>query len=230
MTATNWPNPVDILDRNSGALVLLFPNNRSFVHLKSTSDAATPIAPGPLGMPMPPGGLPPGIGPQSAPVALGLIVAPPVATWIAMRYGWRQAFVITGTLGLIWIPVWNIIARRSQGSPTPGPSTQNPELSTLDLFRSPRLWALVAANALNMSVYSLWTNWTTLYLVEKHRLALAEANWYAVVPPLVAALGGFGGGWLSLLWMRTGLPAVAARTRVCLVGALLGMPTALIPL
>src|ERR1022692_4388238 len=43
-----------------------------------------------------------------------------------MRYGWRQAFVITGTLGLIWIPVWNIIARRSQGSPTPGPSTQNP--------------------------------------------------------------------------------------------------------
>src|ERR1017187_5507518 len=24
ITATNWPNPVDILDRNSGALVLLF--------------------------------------------------------------------------------------------------------------------------------------------------------------------------------------------------------------
>ncbi len=167
---------------------------------------------------------------NQAGVSLGLIVAPPVATWIAMRYGWRQAFVITGTLGLIWIPVWNIIARRSQGSPTPGPSTQNPELSTLDLFRSPRLWALVAANALNMSVYSLWTNWTTLYLVEKHRLALAEANWYAVVPPLVAALGGFGGGWLSLVWMRTGLPAVAARTRVCLVGALLALPTALIPL
>src|SRR5271169_714775 len=32
MTATNWPNPVDIVDRNSGALTLLFPNNRSFVH------------------------------------------------------------------------------------------------------------------------------------------------------------------------------------------------------
>jgi hypothetical protein len=76
MTATNWPNPVDILDRNSGALVLLFPNNRSFVHLKSTSDAATPIAPGPLGMPMPPGGLPPGIGPQSAPVAPSMPAMP----------------------------------------------------------------------------------------------------------------------------------------------------------
>jgi hypothetical protein len=51
-----------------------------------------------------------------------------------------------------------------------------------NLLRSPRLWALVAPNALNMSVYSLWTNWTTLYLVEAHRLTLAEANWYAVDP------------------------------------------------
>jgi len=64
MTATNWPNPVDILDRNSGALTLLFPNNRSFVHVKPATDAATAPTPGPPGMPMPPGGLPPGIGPQ----------------------------------------------------------------------------------------------------------------------------------------------------------------------
>jgi len=165
---------------------------------------------------------------NQAGVSLGLILAPPVATWIAMRYGWRQAFVITGSLGLLWIPLWNLTAHKAEPcaqAAAPG-GTHTPA----DLLRSPSLWALLAANALNMSVYSLWTNWTTLYLVERHRLALAEANWYAVVPPVVAALGGFGGGWLSLLWMRAGVPAVAARTRVCLVGALLAMPTALIPL
>jgi ACS family hexuronate transporter-like MFS transporter len=169
---------------------------------------------------------------NQAGVSLGLILAPPVATWIALRYGWRQAFVVTGTLGLIWIPLWNLTARAAEPRPSGSgfPNTQDPAPSTLDLFRSPQLWTLVAANALNMSVYSLWTNWTTLYLVEKHRLALVEANWYAVVPPLVAALGGFGGGWLSLLWVRTGVPAVVARTRVCLAGALLALPTALIPL
>lgn len=64
MTVTNWPNPVDILDINSGTLTLLFPNNRSFVHLKSATEAATVGAPG---MPMPPAGLPQGIGPQSPP-------------------------------------------------------------------------------------------------------------------------------------------------------------------
>jgi ACS family hexuronate transporter-like MFS transporter len=163
---------------------------------------------------------------NQAGVSLGLILAPPVATWIAMRYGWRQAFVISGSLGLIWIPLWNLAARKAE----PRPSGSGSASTVGDLLRSRRLWGLLAANALNMSVYSLWTNWTTLYLVERHRLPLAEANWYAVVPPLIGALGGFGGGWLSLKWMRTGVPAVAARTRVCLAGALLAMPTALIPL
>jgi hypothetical protein len=65
-TATNWPNPVDLLDRHSNVLTLLFPNNRSFVHLPPAADAINPPAPGALPMPMPPGGLPPGIGPQAA--------------------------------------------------------------------------------------------------------------------------------------------------------------------
>jgi len=163
---------------------------------------------------------------NQAAVSLGLMLAPPAATWIAMRYGWRQAFVITGSLGLIWIPLWNLTARRASAMLIP----ITRRISPASLARDPRLWTLVAANALNMSVYSLWTNWTTLYLVEKHRLTLTEANWYAVIPPLAAAVGGFGGGWLSLVWMRTGLPAVAARTRVCLAGALLALPTAAIPL
>jgi hypothetical protein len=48
-TATNWPNPVDILDRNSGALTLLFPNNRSFVRVPSAPEETT--APGAPAMP-----------------------------------------------------------------------------------------------------------------------------------------------------------------------------------
>jgi hypothetical protein len=72
MTATNWPNPVDIVDRNSGTLTLLFPANRSFVRLKPATENSSPPPgfpqmPGNSGMPAmrPPVGLPPGIGPQS---------------------------------------------------------------------------------------------------------------------------------------------------------------------
>jgi hypothetical protein len=63
MVATNWPNPVDILDIKSGALTLLFPHNRSFVRLKpATEHLSTPP-----GFPQMPAGLPPGVGPQSRP-------------------------------------------------------------------------------------------------------------------------------------------------------------------
>jgi hypothetical protein len=67
MTATNWPNPVDILDRNSGGLTLLFPNNRSFVRLKPVTENSSPMPPG---FPQMPAGLPPGVGPQSPPAGL----------------------------------------------------------------------------------------------------------------------------------------------------------------
>jgi ACS family hexuronate transporter-like MFS transporter len=164
---------------------------------------------------------------NQAGVSLGLILAPPLATWIAVTYGWRQAFVITGVLGLLWIPLWQWTARPR------GADTLVCRADTLvgakDLLRSRQVWALVIANALNMSLYSLWTNWTTLYLVGARHLTMVQAAWYAWIPPLVAMAGGFGGGWLSLRWMRSGLPALNARTRVCLVGALLALPTVLIP-
>jgi hypothetical protein len=64
MTATNWPNPVDILDRNSGVLTLLFLNNHSFMRLPPTTETARIT--GAPGMPAPSSALPPGSGPRSA--------------------------------------------------------------------------------------------------------------------------------------------------------------------
>ncbi|MFN7993322.1 MAG: MFS transporter [Bryobacteraceae bacterium] len=167
---------------------------------------------------------------NQAGVSLGLILAPPLATWLAVTYGWRRAFVVTGILGLIWIPVWNRTAHTVERvSPPPSGAADSPGGPLPPLLRSRRLWALVAANALNMSVYSLWTNWTTLYLVETRHLTLVAAAWFAWIPPVLATFGGFAGGWLSLRWIRAGSPAVPARTRVCLAGALLALPTMAVP-
>jgi ACS family hexuronate transporter-like MFS transporter len=162
---------------------------------------------------------------NQAGVSLGLILAPPIATWLAMRGGWRQAFVVTGALGLAWIPLWNWAARRTR--PTVLDKTGQRACPTV--LRDPRLWAFVAANALSMIGYSLWTNWTTLYLVEVHGLTLVQAAWYAWIPPLFALLGGFAGGWLSLRFIDRGLPPVAARFRVCLAASVVALASAAIP-
>jgi len=62
MTDTNWPNAIDILDRNSGQMTLVFPHNGTFVRLKA---AANNSSASPPGFPQMPSGLPPGIGPQA---------------------------------------------------------------------------------------------------------------------------------------------------------------------
>jgi ACS family hexuronate transporter-like MFS transporter len=162
---------------------------------------------------------------SQAGLSLGMILAPPIATWLAVRGGWRQAFVVTGALGLAWIPLWNWAARRAR----PSGSAETGRQACPSVLRDHRLWAFVAANALGMMGYSLWTNWTTLYLVEVHGLTLVEAAWYAWIPPLAAMLGGFAGGWLSLRLMERGVAATAARFRVCLAAAVAALATAAIP-
>jgi Domain of unknown function (DUF4412) len=53
-TATNAPNPVDILNLESDALTLVFPNNRSFIRFKLPTENATPATPDPRPIPPPP--------------------------------------------------------------------------------------------------------------------------------------------------------------------------------
>ena len=154
-------------------------------------------------------------------VSLGLILAPPFATWLAVQYDWRAAFVSTAILGFLWIPLW-----RSVGADS-GPAL--PEIPGSKFLSDRRLWIFALANALSMVPYSLWTNWTTLHLVDVNRLSFVRAAWFAWLPPLFGALGGVAGGSLSFHWMNTGQAALTARTRVCLLAAIACLVTAIVP-
>jgi ACS family hexuronate transporter-like MFS transporter len=98
------------------------------------------------------------------------------------------------------------------------------------VLRDRRLWAFVAANALNMTGYYLWFNWTTLYLVDVHHLTQEQSAWYAWIPPLFAGLGGFFGGWLSLRMVERGAGTAAARFGVCFAASVIALPTVALPL
>jgi MFS transporter, ACS family, hexuronate transporter len=162
-------------------------------------------------------------------LSVGAMMAPPLATWLALGHGWRAAFLATGVAGFLWIPVWRAVARRV---PPEQPAETELSPSATGVLRDRRLWGFVTANILSMAVYTLWTNWTTVYLVEAHGLTLAQAARYAWVPPLAANFGGLLGGWLSWRWIRAGSEAVAARRRVCFwsaCGALLAALTPFLP-
>jgi len=155
-------------------------------------------------------------------ITIGAVLSTTVGVVLAVRYGWRFPFFVTGVIGLLWIPLWLSVSRRNQ-----------PEKRVSQRIDSPldrRLIVLVIANVMWMGIYSLWTNWTSLYLQRVHHLSLAQTAQYAWIPSLASNLGGFLGGWLALRWIGQGTAPVPARVRVILLSALGGLFTLLVPL
>jgi ACS family hexuronate transporter-like MFS transporter len=163
---------------------------------------------------------------QQLGLSIGAGLAPRFAVFFAYGYSWRWTFATAGALSLAWIPVW--IATSRLIPPGVQPEAQK-SASSMALLRDFRLWALAGANALGMTVYSLWTNWAPSYLIRTYRLTPPEAARYTWIIPLSAYFGAFAGGYVSYLWIRRGMEAVRARRRTCLLSAAAALITAALP-
>ncbi len=148
-------------------------------------------------------------------ISLGMGLAP---LWIAVayRYSWRTPFVLVGLVSLLWIPLWHWVSRKIPPAESPAPVAGKPRLA---LLFDRDLLITVIASVLWMGAYSLWSYWTTLYLINVHGLTLRQTESLVWIPPLVSNAGGFLGGWMSLQWMERGVDAVAARRRGVFVSA-----------
>ncbi len=122
-------------------------------------------------------------------LSVGGVLAVLVGTPLALKYGWRFPFLVTGLFGLLWIPLWLAVSRKV-------PATYENRTAKFTVWWDPRLIALIAANILWMGLYSLWSNWTTLYLTEVQKLTLAESQYYSWIAPIASNLGAFSAdGW-----------------------------------
>jgi ACS family hexuronate transporter-like MFS transporter len=160
-------------------------------------------------------------------ISIGLVSAPVLATAVTVRYGWRAAFVVAGLLGFLWIPLWLAVSRFIRPRESESAATRQP---VGEMIRDRRLWGLMIANVLCMTVYSLWMNWTTVFLVKGRGLTQEQANLqFAWIPPVFAALGGLVGGGISLRLARSGVGLAAARYRASLISACGLLVTAAVP-
>jgi ACS family hexuronate transporter-like MFS transporter len=161
-------------------------------------------------------------------LTLGAMSAPILAEWFARHHGWRSAFVFCGALGFLWIPLWWWMSRKA---PRRGEQASGRSSGVGEVLRDSRFYSLLLANVLQMAVYSLWVNWTTVFLVREHGLSQQAANYrLAWIPPVFATLGGLAGGWLTLRWAGNTSDVTPVRLRVILIGAVLLLVNALVPL
>src|SRR5216110_1699577 len=70
---------------------------------------------------------------------LGGVAAPLIAVPLALAYGWRTAFMVSGAFGLAWLALWIAVAR-----PPFLPKRENKSMKlSWPNLRERRLWALV---------------------------------------------------------------------------------------
>jgi MFS transporter, ACS family, hexuronate transporter len=159
-------------------------------------------------------------------LSLGAGLAPHFAVYFAYQHSWRWAFFTAGGLSLLWIPVWLLTSRAIP----PVANETDGKVVSFKFIRDRRVPALVLANFLAMTIFSLWTNWTPTYLVKVLHLTPQVARDYSWIVPMCGYFGAMLGGGLSWALINRGLEPVEARKRVCTVASFMLLGTMAIPL
>ncbi len=165
---------------------------------------------------------------------VGAIITPLVVPWITLKYGWRAAFIITGSLGFIWLMFWQLLYRSpaEPRSVNGRPMTGEPpaaDIPWMRLLGYRQTWALVVGKGLTDPVWWFYLFWLPKFLDAKYGIKLAGLAAPLVVIYLVADVGSVAGGWLSAPLMRRGWSLNRARKMALLIPALLIVPTMFAP-
>jgi ACS family hexuronate transporter-like MFS transporter len=160
-------------------------------------------------------------------LSIGAIAAPWLVNAVEPHYGWRGAFFVAGCLGFVWIPLWLLIERRAEKRPEALSAVrQDPRV----LLRDKQMWGFVVGNICSMGAYTLWTNWTTIFLVTRYGLSQVAANELAPLPHFFAYFGGLTGGIISYRLIARGMEPLAARRMALLVSAVFLSSTIFVPM
>lgn len=164
---------------------------------------------------------------------LGAVLAPPLVAWLIVMWGWREAFVVTGLFGFVWLGFWLWLYRPPSEHPRlgeaearhirdgAGAGAGEPGTPWRQLLRDARLWGLMLARFSSDGAFYFFVFWLPKYLADVRGFDVAQIGAFAWIPFLAADLGSLAGGWAGTRLMRGGLSLDAARKLVIWVGALL---------
>ncbi len=147
------------------------------------------------------------VGIFNAGTALGSTLAVPVIGAISLYWGWRAAFIVSGGLGLLWLPLWYWLYHKPEHHPMitaeeralitadrtlSESATQPPSMGVL--LRMKETWGCVAARVLTDPISYLLNFWVLKYLEDVYdipRTTLLAVGW---LPYAALATGNIASG------------------------------------
>lgn len=170
------------------------------------------------------------IGIYTAGTPIGMTLAPLFIIWLAGRFGWQSAFVVTGALGLVWLVPWLFVNRAIKTHPlmtdrerewimedTVASRAEEAERgwTWLQAFGQPVVWCLLIGRMFSDPIWFFYQNWFPKYLVTARGFSQADVK-ITWVLFLAAGLGSLVGGWLAGRFIRGGRNPARVRVFVML--------------
>jgi MFS transporter, ACS family, hexuronate transporter len=156
--------------------------------------------------------------------SLGAIVTPIIVTPIALAWGWRAAFLFTGSIGAAWLALWWFISRGLGEQKEIAPAG-----TPVPRWTDPRLWSFISAYALGGLPLGFVLYEAANYLGQARGQSQAHIGMVLWIPPLGWEVGYFVWGWLSDSAMRSGLSPVTAARRMMPACVVLSLPLMAVP-
>ena len=164
--------------------------------------------------------------------AIGGAIAPSLVVWLYHAFGtWRPAFLITGTLGFLWLLAWLVTYHRPEdhprisdaeramilatraGADEIAPTTRTP---VSQLIRYRQTWGIVLTKAILDPYWYMVADWFALFLVSRG-FKLEDTLMGFWIPFVCADLGNFVGGGLSSFFVHRGWSVGRARRIIFLI-------------
>lgn len=169
---------------------------------------------------------------------IGAIVTPLVVPWITYRFGWRMAFIATGSIGFIWILCWLWLYRRPEEERRVStaelayiqsdlPDSGAAAKATIPwgtLLTHRQAWAVAAGKFFTDPIWWVYLFWMPDFLSRNLGLSLMGMRLPLFVIYTGASVGSIGGGWLSSSLLKRGWTVNTSRKTALLVCALAVTP------
>lgn len=170
---------------------------------------------------------------------VGAILAPLSVPFIAAAWGWQEAFIITGAVGLIWLIFWfavyEIPSKHKKLSKEEFEyihsdkdevvENQNKEkVSWFKLLTYRQTWAFVIGKFMTDPVWWFYLFWLPSFLNKQYGMTKTDLALPIAVVYTMTTIGSIFGGWLSGYFIGKGWPVYKARRTAMLIFALLVLP------
>jgi ACS family hexuronate transporter-like MFS transporter len=152
---------------------------------------------------------------------VGIILAPLIVV-IAKAWHWQGAFILTATIGLLWVFLWFKFYREPEDPQvTPderafiehgrGEQRANFRMHWTSILRHKQAWPFLLGKFLTDPVWWFYLFWLPSYLKDARGLTLEGTLVFVLIPYIAADVGSIAGGWISSRLIQRGYQIGTAR-------------------